>query len=111
MKVALCSVAETEIGSMKRIEITFHEKPMRFCVINLGDEVYVIDDRCTHADFSLSEGFLDEAAHEVECPKHSAVFDIQTGVAKCLPATQPVKTYKAEVENGNIFIEIEELNV
>ena len=110
-KIALCAVSEVEAGSMKRIDVSFHDEPLRLCVINLGEDVYVVDDRCSHADFSLSEGFLDADAHEVECPKHGALFDITNGAVKCLPATEPVKTYKAEIENDNIFIEIEDQNV
>jgi len=50
---------------------------------------------------------LDEAAKEVECPKHGALFDVESGKAMCLPATQPVATYKTIIENDRIMIEIE----
>ena len=108
MLLELCPLSDVVKDAMKRVDITVQDKNLRFCVINLGDDVYVIDDRCTHADFSLSEGFLDSTTKEVECPKHSAVFSIETGAVKCLPATTPVGTYKAIVENDTIFIELEE---
>lgn len=111
MLLQLCELNDVASGSMKRIDSIVDEKPMRFCVINIQDDIYVIDDMCSHADFSLSEGFLDDNKREVECPKHSAVFDLETGAAKCLPATQPISTYKAIIKDGNIYIEIEDNNV
>lgn len=111
MILELCSLTDIPKDSMKRVDIVQGEEKLRFCVINLGESVYVIDDRCSHADFSLSEGFLDAEACELECPKHSAVFDIKNGVPKCLPATQPVKTYVTDVVEDKVFIEIEDANV
>ena len=111
MQINLGNIVDFDNGSMKRIDVVVNEKSLRFCVINIEDVVYVIDDKCSHADFSLSEGFLNEDAREVECPKHSAVFDLETGKAKCLPATQPVSTYKARIEDANVYIELEDNNV
>ncbi|MFN8016215.1 MAG: non-heme iron oxygenase ferredoxin subunit [Acidimicrobiia bacterium] len=92
--------------SMKRVDID----GLRLCVMNVENDFYVIDDRCSHADFSLSEGDLDTSAKEVECPKHGAIFDITSGEPRSLPATQNVKTYRVLVNDGKVFIETEDEN-
>ncbi len=107
MLIELCDISVLDVGSMKRIIKNVDDKEMRFCIINLCTDIYVLDDLCTHADFSLSEGFLSAKTHELECPKHSAVFDIDSGKAKCLPATEPVQTYKVILKNNIIYIELE----
>ena len=71
-------------------------------VFRVEDVVYAIDDRCSHAEASLSEGDVFDG--EVECPKHGAAFDIATGAALTLPATQPVQTYTTEVRDGDLYI-------
>jgi len=101
--IDVAGIEEIDSGSMLKVEVG----DRILCLINISGEIYVLDDRCSHADFSLSEGMLDVDAKEVECPKHGALFDIETGKAMCLPATQPVATYKAHVSEGRILIEIE----
>ena len=39
---------------------------------------------------------------EVECPKHSGAFDYRTGEALRLPACENLKTYPAEVIDGEV---------
>ena len=77
----------------------------RLCLVNIEDDIYIIDDTCSHADFSLSEGLVDVEECEIECPKHGALFDLKTGNPRSLPATRPVKNYKAIVQDGIIYME------
>lgn len=105
MKLYMCDLKDVDNNSMKRIVVGSGNDSSKYCVINIENDIYVIDDVCSHADFSLSQGFLDGKSKEVECPKHSAVFDVETGEAKCLPATKPVETFKAIVEDGKIFVD------
>lgn len=111
MLIELCSLEEVPIDTMKRVDKTIDDKLRKFCVVNFGDTVYVIDDTCSHAEFSLSDGFLDTDKCEVECWKHSATFDLKSGKPTCLPATQAVATYVTDVVGDKVFIEIEESNV
>jgi 3-phenylpropionate/trans-cinnamate dioxygenase ferredoxin subunit len=73
-------------------------------LFRIGDKVHAIDDRCSHAEASLAEGDVFDT--EVECPRHGAAFDITTGKALTLPATQPVTVFATEVRDGHVFIEI-----
>ncbi|HSJ85131.1 MAG TPA: bifunctional 3-phenylpropionate/cinnamic acid dioxygenase ferredoxin subunit [Acidimicrobiia bacterium] len=74
----------------------------RIAMFRVGDEVYAIGDRCSHAEASLSEGFLSD--REVECPRHGSEFSLETGEALSLPATKPVPTYEVEVEDGVVYV-------
>lgn len=67
-------------------------------------QVYATDDRCTHAEASLSEGEVFDT--EVECPLHGAVFDLTTGEALTLPAYNPVATYPVRVEEGDVLVKM-----
>ena len=75
-------------------------------VIRLGDEVYVLNDRCSHEDFSLAEGEVDPSLGSVECARHGALFDVRTGDALTFPATQPVKKYDVVVRDGAVEVQL-----
>jgi 3-phenylpropionate/trans-cinnamate dioxygenase ferredoxin subunit len=73
-------------------------------VFRSGQDVFAIANRCSHAEASLCQGDVFEG--EVECPLHGAAFDITTGKALTLPATQRVATYRTDVRDGNVFVSI-----
>ncbi|MCZ8158777.1 MAG: MocE family 2Fe-2S type ferredoxin [Rhizobiaceae bacterium] len=60
------------------------------------DEVFCTDGLCTHEAIHLADGLVMD--YEIECPKHSGVFDYRTGEAKRLPACKNLGTYPARVE-------------
>lgn len=73
------------------------------CVARVGDEVFAVDDTCTHSDASLSEG--DVTGFKIECWLHGAEFDLRTGQALTPPAVTPVKTYSVSVDGNSVTIE------
>jgi 3-phenylpropionate/trans-cinnamate dioxygenase ferredoxin subunit len=78
-------------------------------VANLGDgEFLAVDDVCSHAEASLSEGEVDVEECSIECPRHGSTFDLRTGRPKTLPATTPVLTFPVKVEGDTILIELED---
>lgn len=98
--VAVCRLDDLEPDSAKRIDVVGH----RLAVVRLGDEVYVIGDRCSHADYSLAEGEVDPADKTVECWKHGSTFSVETGEPTCLPAIKAVPTYDASVVDGEVRV-------
>ncbi|MEI6844065.1 MAG: non-heme iron oxygenase ferredoxin subunit [Actinomycetes bacterium] len=74
------------------------------CVVKVGQEVFAIDDTCSHSDASLSEGDVEKFA--VECWLHGAAFDLRTGEAVSMPATENVKSYPVHVDGDSVTIEI-----
>jgi 3-phenylpropionate/trans-cinnamate dioxygenase ferredoxin subunit len=73
-------------------------------VFRSSQDVFALADRCSHAEASLCEGEVFDG--EVECPLHGAAFDIATGKPLTLPATKPVATYLAEVQDGDVYVSI-----
>ena len=72
-------------------------------VFKVQGEVYVTDDRCTHGDALLSEGFVLDYC--VECPFHQGQFDIRTGEPMCAPVTVPIRAYTVRIDEGTVSIE------
>jgi 3-phenylpropionate/trans-cinnamate dioxygenase ferredoxin subunit len=71
----------------------------------VGEAVYGLGDRCSHAEASLAEGELFDL--EVECPRHGSAFDIITGAPKSLPATRPVPVYQVKIEDADVMVWLE----
>jgi 3-phenylpropionate/trans-cinnamate dioxygenase ferredoxin subunit len=69
-------------------------------VVRIEDDLYVLDDRCSHEDFSLSLGSVDVAQREIECERHGAMFDLTTGQPASFPATRPVARYDVVCVDG-----------
>jgi 3-phenylpropionate/trans-cinnamate dioxygenase ferredoxin subunit len=72
-------------------------------VLRCGSELYAIEDRCTHDGETLDGGEIEDC--QVICPRHGARFCLRTGEALSPPAYEPVRTFKARIENGRILIE------
>jgi len=77
----------------------------------LADKVYAIQDKCSHLGASLSKGIHQE--QQVQCRLHGAIFDIQSGdvvekahIGFIKMPTKKLKTFKTEVKEGKIFLEI-----
>ena len=99
--VRVCSVADVPAPSSRRFELDGY----RLCVVHLDPEDwYVIVDRCSHADESLSEGDLWVDECEIECPKHGSTFDLRTGEPQALPATEPVPVYAVRVDGDDVVV-------
>ncbi|MGI8981752.1 MAG: iron-sulfur cluster assembly protein [Pirellulaceae bacterium] len=73
-------------------------------LFHVGGQFYCIDDVCTHDGGPLSEGKLAENA--IACPRHGAQFDIRTGKALTMPATEDTVAHQVKVENGQVYVRI-----
>ncbi|MFV9504645.1 MAG: non-heme iron oxygenase ferredoxin subunit [Oscillochloridaceae bacterium umkhey_bin13] len=77
----------------------------RIAVFRTADAFYAIDDTCSHAEASLSEGDFDPDELCVECPLHGSIFDLRTGKPRTFPAFEPVATYRVFAEGDALFVE------
>jgi 3-phenylpropionate/trans-cinnamate dioxygenase ferredoxin subunit len=73
------------------------------CVARVGNEVFAVDDTCSHSDASLSEG--DVTDFKIECWLHGAEFDLRTGEALTPPAVAPINVYSVSVDGDSVTIE------
>jgi len=87
---ALSDVAEDEaLGvTLGRVDVA---------VARHGDEVFAVENICSHAAVALSEGEVEDCT--VECWLHGSRFDLRTGKPTGLPATEPVATFPVEVRD------------
>jgi nitrite reductase/ring-hydroxylating ferredoxin subunit len=94
---------ELKPGTLRRVVVG----DRALCLARTADGgLFAIDDTCTHEEETLSEGEL--IGCQVECPYHFGRFDVTTGEAVALPATDPVGTYAVVLEGGEIVIEVPE---
>jgi 3-phenylpropionate/trans-cinnamate dioxygenase ferredoxin subunit len=98
--VRLCSRDDIAPATARRFDVDGH----RIALVRIGDEFYALGDRCSHADYSLSEGDVWEEEREIECPKHGSTFSLITGEPLTLPATRPVPTYPVQVEGNDVSV-------
>lgn len=97
--VKVARVSDVPPGQGRLIEVGG-----RFLALfNAAGTFYAVDDTCTHAEASLSEGFLEGT--EIECPLHGARFDLRTGAAVWSPAFVPVATYAVRVEGDDVLVD------
>ncbi|MCG9699691.1 bifunctional 3-phenylpropionate/cinnamic acid dioxygenase ferredoxin subunit [Vibrio natriegens] len=101
-RIKACLVEELPEGEALRIDAD----PV-IALFHVGDEFYAMNDRCSHGNASMSEGYLEDDA-TVECPLHTASFCLKTGKALCLPATDAIATYPVSVEDGTVYIDLPE---
>ena len=95
----VCTEAELLPGEKKTV---WHgDTPI--LVVNLDGDYYAVEDQCTHEDFELSAGPVDQKTGQIECVFHGAKFDLRTGAAMCPPAYTPVATFPVKVVNGAIW--------
>jgi 3-phenylpropionate/trans-cinnamate dioxygenase ferredoxin subunit len=108
-EVRVCAVSDVEPGGAKRVEVD----GCRLAVVRLPakadgvpDDWYVIGDRCSHADYSLSEGEVWPDEREIECPKHGSTFSLVTGEPQSLPATKPVPVFTVRVDGDDVYVDL-----
>ena len=100
--VRLCGREDLKPGSAKRFDVGSH----RLALVRVRDDFYALGDRCSHEDYSLSEGEVLEGQCEIECWKHGSTFDLRTGDPCSLPATKPVPVYSVRIDGDDVIVEL-----
>jgi 3-phenylpropionate/trans-cinnamate dioxygenase ferredoxin component len=75
----------------------------QIAVTRIEGTLYAFSDTCTHRGCSLSTG--ETLGTAVECECHGSVFDMTSGAVVEGPATEPVATFGARDEGGDLQIE------
>lgn len=73
-------------------------------LFHVEGKFYALDDVCTHDGGPLAEGTL--CGYEIACPRHGAKFDVRTGAALTMPATQPTRAHETKVEGDQVFVKL-----
>ncbi len=96
--VKVAQIGDLSPGEMMLVEVA----DGRILLANVDGNVHAIDDICSHAYASLSEGDLN--GEEVECPLHGSAFSLLTGEAITPPATDTVNTYQVRIDDQDILV-------
>ena len=100
-KIIVGKAADIPPGKMQKVAADGKE----ILVANINGRFYAMDDTCTHAGASLSEGALD--GNTITCGWHGAKFDCMTGKLSAFPAKiKDLHSYRVVVESDNIFLEV-----
>jgi len=75
-------------------------------LFHVGGEFFCLDDVCTHDGGTLGDGELD--GQDICCPRHGARFDVRTGDAKTMPATEATQVHDVRVDGDDVLVRINE---
>jgi 3-phenylpropionate/trans-cinnamate dioxygenase ferredoxin subunit len=74
------------------------------CLVRLDEQtVKAVHDTCSHQQYSLAGGWVDD--NTIECNLHGSSFDLDTGQPQSLPAVKPIPVYACEVRAGGIWVD------
>jgi len=97
----LCALADLADGKSLRVELA----NVDVAVVRVGEEVFAIEDVCSHADIPLSEGEVEGCT--IECQLHGSRFDLRTGKPTGPPANRPVPVFATTVVDGDVYAELD----
>jgi 3-phenylpropionate/trans-cinnamate dioxygenase ferredoxin component len=89
-------VDEHELGDLSHLRdgdvetFTCGDKAVMVC--RAGGALYALEDLCSHADTTLSDGLL--TGFTITCPLHGAGFDVRDGKHLCPPAYTGVDAFE-----------------
>ena len=72
-------------------------------IARFKDEVYAVENLCSHAFARFDEGRL--RGNRLMCPLHGACFDVTNGQPVGPPATRPIRSFPVKIEAGRILVE------
>lgn len=98
--VRVCGLTELEEDTPKRVELD----GVPVSVVRTAGEVFAINDICSHANVSLSEGEVEDCS--IECWLHGSSFDLRTGKPNALPATRPVPVYPVQIQGDDVLVSV-----
>ena len=87
-------------GTARRVVVD----EIEIALCNVGGELYAVDDVCTHAWASLSEGVLVGA--QLECPLHGGCFDVRTGAADGGIVTEDLRRFAVRVDGAEVSVSL-----
>ena len=96
----VAALAEVAVGAAHQVQVA--GEPLS--LIRLDEAtVKAVHDTCSHEQFSLSEGWIED--NTVECALHGSAFDLDSGQPQSLPAVKPIPVYACEVRDDAIWVD------
>jgi 3-phenylpropionate/trans-cinnamate dioxygenase ferredoxin subunit len=66
-----------------------------------GHKIFALENTCSHDGAELSDGDLVDG--QIQCARHGARFDLETGEATQMPAIVGVESYDVEIRDGDVY--------
>ena len=101
MSTRLCSLADLRPGTALRVELD----ELDVAVVRVGEEIFAIEDVCSHAEVPLSDGSVSDCT--IECELHGSRFDLRTGKPTGPPASLPVPVFETSVIDGSVYADLD----
>jgi len=98
--VAIATTGELAPAGMKRVVVD----GKRLLLCNADGRYYVVDEMCSHEEYSLYLGCIKEG--RIKCSLHGSYFDLATGQPTCDPADEPIRTYPVKIEAGQVWVDV-----
>jgi 3-phenylpropionate/trans-cinnamate dioxygenase ferredoxin subunit len=89
---------ELATGQMKRVNAA----GKRLLLCNADGKLYVVDEMCSHEDYSLFLGCIQN--RRIKCSLHGSYFSLENGSAETDPADEPICTYPVKTEAGQVWV-------
>ena len=102
--VAVATLAELAAADDHRLVRS--ARNWQLLLLQRGDDIHALENRCSHATARLDGGELD--GWQLICPLHGARFDIRDGACVGPPATQPIRSFAARIEEDMIEVAVPE---
>jgi 3-phenylpropionate/trans-cinnamate dioxygenase ferredoxin component len=100
--VRIAALDEIPVGAAVAAEVD----GVPVCVVRLdADLVKAVHNTCSHEDYPLHEGWVDD--NTVECALHGSTFDLDSGAPQTLPAVRPIPVYAAEITDGAVHVDVD----
>jgi len=103
MFVKVCPKSKISPGEIFRYVPENSEKAIVIC--NVDGEYLAISDKCSHGNWSLAEGILEDC--HLECVLHGSSFNMKTGWPDKRPATKPVEVFKVAIDGDDVLVDID----
>ena len=78
----------------------------RLLLVFTGGEYFVVDELCSHEDYSLAYGCIKDG--KIKCSLHGIHFDLATGKPREEPATEPIGTYPVKIVDNKVCVAVDE---
>jgi 3-phenylpropionate/trans-cinnamate dioxygenase ferredoxin subunit len=96
-----CALADLVEGTPLSVDVD----GLAVAMVREGDDVFAIEDECSHAAVALSEGDVEGCT--IECWMHGSRFDLRTGKPTGPPATEPVPVFPVRIDGDDVLIDLD----
>ena len=103
--VRVCSL--DDLPTVGAVQAEIGDKRVAIVRDSAGD-IHAIDDTCSHANVSLSEGDVEGGV--IECWLHGSRFDLRTGKPTGPPAVIPIAVYPVKIDGDDVFVSVTKEN-